>query len=91
MTMTEEQKEILRSSILMQLHAAYPQPMLNTEILHNTKVISSVRDLDQPTLDDHLRYLEGKRLIERPLIGGALRRYLLTDTGRAWLDERNLI
>lgn len=89
--MTETQKEILRGGLLLQFHAAYPSAMHPGEILSNLKLVSQFKQLTAAELDEHLRYLETKGLIERDLRSASIRRYLITDAGRVWLDERNLL
>lgn len=89
--MNELQKSFLRGGILVQLHAAYPNSMKPSSLLITLKLVGDFKTLDEPTLDDHLRYLERKERIEREAPDGGLRAYLITDKGRAWLDEQGLI
>lgn len=89
--MNEEQKLILRGGILMQLHAAYPRPLKPATLLINLKLVNDFKQLDPEMLDEHLRYLEQKQRITRDTRHGGIRNYLITDNGRAWLDEEELI
>lgn len=89
--MNEEQKLTLRGGILMQLNAAYPRSLKPGTLLTNLKLVHDFKQLDIDTLDEHLRYLERKERIERVGSDGGLRNYLITDSGRAWLDEEELI
>lgn len=91
--MSPEQTELLRSGILLQLHAAYPSSLRAETLLANVRLIQPIKGLDQATLVEQLRYLEAKDMVAhaiRPLSGGALQ-YTLTDAGRAWLDQAHLI
>jgi hypothetical protein len=89
--MTEEQKLTLRCGILLQLNAAYPGSLKPKTLKINLKLVGDFKKLDEETLDQHLRYLERRERIEREGADGGLRQYLITDAGRAWLDENDLL
>lgn len=89
--MTEEQKLTLRGGILIQLNAAYPRTLNPESLRINLKLVNDFKTISPEKLDEQLRYLEKKDRVERVTKDGGLRHYLITDSGRSWLDEEELI
>ena len=89
--LTPGQIEILRGAILLQLNAACPTPLNADTLLANAKVAQGFRTLERPALDKELRYLETKEMLRREekSMSGDVLEYLITQTGRTWLDEHN--
>jgi hypothetical protein len=91
--LTEETKELLRNSILIQLAAARPLGAPRQLILNGVKTVGGFRMMEESDLDKQLRYLFAHKMIE-PLdreMNKANECYAITQTGIAWLDEQGLI
>jgi hypothetical protein len=92
MPLTEETKEMLRNSILMQLAAARPVG-LRTAPIHVGAMLAGFQTLPAEELANQLRYLESHGMIERAEkeISKAVEVFMITEAGVAHLDESGLI
>ena len=92
MTLNEEQKEMLRNAILMQLNAARATGLRTNPIMVGCR-LAGFQALEENDLAKNLRYLESHGLIARDdkTISKAVAVYLITDAGVAHLDEAGLI
>jgi len=91
MKYSHEQLLAMRGGILIQLNAADPRPLPAPAIRSNLSLVSGFRGIDETTVDEQLRYLERKGRIERERNDDAIRAYFITDEGRVWLDEHELL
>lgn len=92
MPLKEEQKEILRNSILLALMARHPLSLSLESILIAVKC-NGFQTLDTVELEKQLRYLFAHQRIEPEdrEMNKANVRYLITRAGISWLDEQGLV
>jgi hypothetical protein len=92
MPLTEETKELLRNSILMQLNSARPVG-LRIDPIHVGVKLAGFQTLPKEELAKQLRYLEAHQMIERAEkeISKSVEVFMITETGVAHLDESGLI
>ena len=92
MPLNEEQKEVLRNSILIQLYAARSIG-LRIEPIHIGVKLAGFQMLEKEELAKQLRYLAAHRMVvlSDKEISKAVEIYLITEQGVAHLDESGLI
>jgi len=88
--MNTEEQLLLRGGILKWLHGKYPNGKGYRSILLAMQM-AGWDDVTGKDIQEALLYLERKNLIQRDTTTPEVRLYLISDDGRAWLDNRNLI
>jgi hypothetical protein len=93
MELNEESKEILRTVILQNLHAARLGPGLKAERLLLGAQMYGFQTLGKEDLAKQIRYLAAHGMVEAAdrEMNRAIDLYRITEAGTAWLDENNLI
>jgi len=88
--MNDEQRELFRNAILLQLEAAAPTS-LPLATLKQGVILAGHRGSDQ-ALNKELLYLDDKGLLKRTdkKISRSVHRYLITADGRDYLEELGL-
>jgi len=91
MNLDPAQKELLRESVLLQLHAARPVLLPLSTILRGVQ-LQGFDDLDERGIESELTYLHAKNLISftRAKISHGNRRFGLTAEGVEYLESKGL-